>query len=82
MVTGEQPLVDWMQEWEFSSLGTGGAGLRRDSWPGCPYGYCGRNSRAGYLRRRSPRACFMTWPPTTAIEVVSGISFGQISTQF
>ena len=38
--------------------------------------------RAGYLRNRSVRACFMTWPPTSAIDVVMGISLGQISTQF
>src|SRR5260370_11158715 len=35
-----------------------------------------------HLRSRSPSACFMTWPPTSAIDVVSGMSFGQISTQF
>lgn len=79
MVTEEQPLVIWMQKWEFSSRG---GGLLRDSQSRLSLSVVGMNSRANYLRRRSVRACFMTCPPTTAMEVVSGISFGQISTQF
>ena len=35
-----------------------------------------------YLRNKSPTACFITCPATCEIELVSGISFGQISTQF
>jgi hypothetical protein len=34
------------------------------------------------LRKRSPMACFMTAPPTSEIDLVSGISLGQTSTQF
>ena len=33
-------------------------------------------------RKRSPRACFMTWPPTSEMDLVRGISLGQTSTQF
>ncbi len=33
-------------------------------------------------RKRSPNACFMTWPPTSEMDFVSGISLGQTSTQF
>jgi len=33
-------------------------------------------------RNRSPTACFITAPPTSDIDRVSGISFGQASTQF
>jgi hypothetical protein len=33
-------------------------------------------------RKRSPRACFITWPPTSEIDLVSGMSLGQTSTQF
>ena len=39
-------------------------------------------SRIGYLRNRSPIACFMTAPPTSEIDFVSGMSLGQTSTQF
>ncbi len=35
-----------------------------------------------YFLNRSPIACFITWPPTSAIDLVSGMSLGQISTQF
>lgn len=35
-----------------------------------------------YLLNKSPIACFMTCPPTSAMDLVSGMSFGQISTQF
>ena len=37
---------------------------------------------ADYRLNRSPMACFMTAPPTSEIDRVSGISFGQASTQF
>ncbi len=33
-------------------------------------------------RKRSPSACFMTCPPTSEMDLVSGISLGQTSTQF
>ena len=35
-----------------------------------------------YFRNKSPIACFITAPPTSAMERVRGISFGQASTQF
>jgi hypothetical protein len=35
-----------------------------------------------HLLSKSPSACFITSPPTSAIDVVNGISLGQISTQF
>src|SRR5438270_11216336 len=35
-----------------------------------------------YWRKKSVSACFITARPTSAIAVVSGMSFGQISTQF
>jgi hypothetical protein len=37
---------------------------------------------SAYFLNRSPSACFITCPPTSAIDFVSGMSFGQISTQF
>ena len=37
---------------------------------------------ANQRRKRSPIACFMTSPLTSDIALVSGISFGQTSTQF
>lgn len=37
---------------------------------------------ATYFRNRSPMACFITEPPTSEMERVSGMSLGQISTQF
>src|SRR5262245_12931859 len=41
------------------------------------------SSVQGYHRRkRSPTACFITAPPTSAMERVRGMSLGQISTQF
>jgi len=33
-------------------------------------------------RKRSPSACFMTCPPTSEMDLVSGMSLGQTSTQF
>src|SRR5262249_19233212 len=47
-------------------------GLVADLWR------CDRNQR----RERSPMACFMTSRLTSEIELVSGISLGQTSTQF
>ena len=38
--------------------------------------------REHHRRSKSPIACFITAPPTSAIEVVRGMSFGQASTQF
>jgi hypothetical protein len=35
-----------------------------------------------YRLKRSPKACFMTCPPTSEIDFVRGISLGQTSTQF
>src|SRR6267142_545082 len=35
-----------------------------------------------YSLNRSRMACFMTCPPTSEMDFVSGMSFGQISTQF
>jgi len=35
-----------------------------------------------YFLNKSPMACFMTWPPTSEMDFVSGISLGQTSTQF
>ena len=37
---------------------------------------------ANQRRKRSPKACFITWPPTSEMDFVSGISLGQTSTQF
>src|ERR1017187_4027668 len=55
----------------------------RSSRPSLAWDSVGRLPlRELHFRSRSPKACFMTWPPTSAIDVVSGIVFGQISTQF
>lgn len=35
-----------------------------------------------YLRIKSPSACFITCPPTSEMDLVSGMSLGQTSTQF
>src|SRR5271165_2954592 len=35
-----------------------------------------------YVLNKSFTACHITWSPTSAIDLVSGISFGQTSTQF
>ena len=35
-----------------------------------------------YVRKKSLIACHITCPPTSAMDLVSGISFGQTSTQF
>jgi hypothetical protein len=36
----------------------------------------------GYFRNRSPIACVITARPTSEMDCVSGMSLGQISTQF
>ncbi len=41
-----------------------------------------RQSDKFQRRKRSPSACFMTCPPTSEMDLVSGISLGQTSTQF
>ena len=43
---------------------------------------CRRHSVVFYVMKKSRMAFFMTCRPTSAIEVVSGICFGQISRQF
>src|SRR6266498_188271 len=40
------------------------------------------NRLSSYRLNKSPTACFITAPPTSEIERVSGISFGHASTQF
>ena len=35
-----------------------------------------------YVLKKSFTACHITWPPTSAMDLVSGMSFGQTSTQF
>ena len=35
-----------------------------------------------YVLKKSFTACHITWPPTSAIDLVNGMSFGQTSTQF
>lgn len=42
----------------------------------------GTNAAGPHFLNRSPMACFMTEPPTSEMERVSGISLGQTSTQF
>src|SRR5579864_2194686 len=41
-----------------------------------------RKNDKNQRRKRSPRACSITCPPTSEIDFVSGMSLGQTSTQF
>jgi hypothetical protein len=43
---------------------------------------CCGGSDKNQRRKRSPMACFMTAPPTSEMDRVSGMSLGQTSTQF
>jgi hypothetical protein len=45
-------------------------------------GSCGQVGTRSYVLKRSLMACHITWPPTSAMDLVNGNSFGQISTQF
>ena len=47
-----------------------------------PYPKKSLANRKDYFRNKSATACFITCPPTSAMDLVSGMSFGQISTQF